>query len=116
VARRRFIYDKQLGQLVEVSRDYVPSTDAQHVNPLARDDRSYAGLRATDGTDISSRSKHREYMRRNELTTIDDYRESWAKAQSQREQYRATGKGGAVTRQDVARAIYELESGKKAQR
>lgn len=40
-------------------------------------DRHYDGLRATDGTDISSRSKHREYMRANNLTTADDFADTW---------------------------------------
>jgi hypothetical protein len=83
-------------------------TGAALNNALAGD-RSYDGLRATDGTDISTRSKHREYMKRNNLTTIDDYKESWAKAQQRRDEYRQ-GKGhGAITRNDIAEAIARLE-------
>ncbi len=53
-------------------------------NALAGD-RHYEGMRAPDGTDISSRTKHREYMKKHGLTTMDDYKDSWSKAQSQRE-------------------------------
>jgi hypothetical protein len=48
-------------------------------------DRHYDGLRATDGTDISSRSKHREYMRANNLTTADDFTQTWKDAAKERE-------------------------------
>jgi hypothetical protein len=47
-------------------------------------DTHYDGLRATDGTDISTRAKHRDYMRRNDLTTADDFSETWKKAAEQR--------------------------------
>lgn len=49
-------------------------------------ERHYDGLRATDGTDISTRSKHREYMRANNLTTADDYTQTWARAEAQRKE------------------------------
>lgn len=48
-------------------------------------DRHYDGLAATDGTLINSRSKHREYMKRNGLTVAEDYKGEWAQAQNQRE-------------------------------
>ena len=56
-------------------------------NALAGD-RHYDGLRATDGADISSRSKHRAYMRERGLTTTDDYKDTWARAQKEREALR----------------------------
>jgi hypothetical protein len=40
-------------------------------------DRSYDGMRAPDGTDISSRAKHRAYMKANNLTTVDDFASTW---------------------------------------
>jgi len=47
-------------------------------------DRHYDGLVASDGTDISTRTKHREYMKRNGLTIADDYKGEWAKAEKDR--------------------------------
>lgn len=47
-------------------------------------DRHYDGLRATDGSDISSRSKHREYMRANSLTTADDFTDTWKRQAAER--------------------------------
>lgn len=71
-------------------------------------DSHYDGLRATDGSDISSRTKHREYMKRHGLTTADDYKEAWAKAEKARTEYRTTGKGGAITRNDIAETIARM--------
>lgn len=55
-------------------------------NALAGD-RHYEGLRAPDGTDISSRTKHREYMKRTGLTTVDDFKGVWQKAAKEREEF-----------------------------
>jgi len=49
----------------------------QPVMVLAGGDRLYQDLRASDGTDISTRSKHREYMKSRGITTIDDYSQTW---------------------------------------
>lgn len=53
-------------------------------NALAGD-RHYDGLRATDGTPIDSRTKHRQYMKDKGLTMATDYRETWKKAAQERE-------------------------------
>lgn len=84
--------------------DVVPGL-ALH-NALASD-RHYEGLRATDGTDISSREKHRAYMKANNLTTADDFKQSWAKAEESRAQ---TLSGNDQSRaSDVINAIAQLE-------
>jgi len=85
-----------------------PSEMALH-NALAGD-RHYDGQRATDGTDISTRSKHREYMKKNGLTTVDDYKQTWAKAEKERTDYRLGRSGGAITRDDLARTIAQLNN------
>ena len=84
---------------------YFPPTGANALDNALAGDRHYDGLRATDGTDISSRSKHRDYMKRHGLATADDFKDTWAQAQKARDEYRTTGKGGAVTRDDIARAM-----------
>jgi hypothetical protein len=76
-------------------------------NALAGD-RHYDGMVAPDGTDISSRTKHREYMKRNGLTTADDYKETWRKEGQLRELSRM----GQLTerdknlRQTIERELY----------
>ena len=106
--KRRFVQDRDPPyDFREVTDDHVPLlrsvTDAALWN-----DRSYDGLAATDGTPINSRTKHREYMKANNLTTLDDFQGELASARQHRDDY-YTGKKGTVTRQDVARAIAQLE-------
>jgi len=105
MTRRRFIQDRNTLELVEVAEGYAQLVDARACDSALWGDRSYDGLRATDGTDISSRSKHRAYMRENNYTTVDDFKDTWAEAEQKRNEYRTTGRGGAVTREDIARAL-----------
>jgi len=109
MTRRRFIQDPVTYELIEVTKDYA--TPTRNDSGALWGDRHYDGLRATDGTDISSRSKHREYMRANNLTTADDFTDTWAKAQKERDSYHT--QGGSFRRQDVERAIHELQNRRK---
>lgn len=106
MTRRRYVQDRNTLELVEITDDYQAPvrTDAGAL----WGDRSYDGLRAPDGTDISSRTKHREYMKATGLTTADDYKETWAKAQESRQRYYQ--QGGSFSRSDVERAIYQLQN------
>ena len=90
-----------------MTRDFRVAAGLAVHNPLAGD-RLYDGLRASDGTDISSRSKHRDYMKRNGLTTADDYRGEWAKAAQERAALRAGI--DPSRRPDIERAIGLLQS------
>ena len=103
--KRRYIQDPQTLELIEITQDSEP-------NRLRGDaslwgDRSYDGLRAPDGTDISSRSKHKAYMKATGLTTSDDFKGEWARAKEARENYYQ--RGGSVSRSDVERAIARLK-------
>tara|TARA_R110000868_G_scaffold59761_2_gene183359 strand:- start:12588 stop:12911 length:324 start_codon:yes stop_codon:yes gene_type:complete len=106
MTRRRYIQDRNTHELIEVTSD--------HRAPLGNDagvlwgDRHYDGLKATDGSDISTRTKHREYMRANGVTMADDFSNTWAKSQEQRE--RAFQQGGSFSRRDVERAISQLQN------
>lgn len=84
------------------------------VNNILAGDRHYDGLRATDGADISTRSKHREYMKRHGLAMADDFKDTWAKAQAKRDAYRRGEPGtGAITRNDIAETIYRMSESKR---
>lgn len=107
MTRRRYIQMKEPPyELVEVTDDYQ--------SPMRTDsgalwgDSSYDGMRAPDGTDISTRTKHREYMKAKGLTTMDDFKDSWAKAKESRERYYT--QGGSFKRADIERAIYQLQN------
>ena len=47
-------------------------------------------------------------MKRHGLTTADDYKQAWANAEQARAEYRTTGRGGAITRDDIARTIHQM--------
>jgi len=95
-------------ELIEVSPDYEP--DSRSVtDSVLWNDRSYDGLQATDGVSISSRTKHREYMKARGLTTADDFKDTWAKAAQDRADY-YQGRKGTVTKEDIRRTIAQLEN------
>ena len=107
MTRQTYVYRNREGGGVDVyEKGTEPEIERAIHNALAGD-RHYDGLRATDGTPIDSRSKHREYMKRMGVTTADDFQQTWAKAEKQRAEYRA-GQRGAVTREDVARAMHQV--------
>lgn len=67
----------------------------------------YDGQQAPDGSDVSTRTKHREYMKRTGLVTFDDYADTFKKEQSRRDAYHS-GERGTVTRKDIERTIAQL--------
>lgn len=69
-------------------------------------DRHYEGLQAPDGTDIGSRTKHREYMRRNGLTMADDFKGEWSKAAAERELRREGKHEDKGLRETLQREMY----------
>ena len=75
-------------------------------NPLAGD-RHYEGMRAPDGADISTRTKHRAYMKEHGLTTADDYRGEWAQAAKARAAW--TAGDDPTRRADIERTIAQLD-------
>jgi hypothetical protein len=74
-------------------------------NALAGD-RHYDGLQAHDGSDISSRTKHREYMKRNNLTMTSDFTNSWKENEKQRAQLRDASFQDKELRTAVAEQVY----------
>ena len=103
--RRKWVYDKDVGEMVEVTAERISPVDTR--TDALWGDRHYDGLQAPDGADISSRKKHREYMKRMGYATVDDFKESWAKAKEEREHYMKNG--GSVRRSDIVEAIRQLE-------
>jgi hypothetical protein len=110
MAKRKFVQMREPPyDLIEVSTDYEPPARS-NTDGVLWNDRSYDGLQATDGTPIDSRTKHREYMKDRGLTTIDDFKGEWAEARKKRDAYYTGQPGsGSVRREDVARAIAQLE-------
>jgi hypothetical protein len=103
--KRRYIQDPETLELIEITADQQP--DARAGDAALWGDRSYDGLRAPDGSDISSRSKHKAYMKATGLTTSDDFKGEWARAKTAREHYQRNG--GSVSREDIQRSIAKLK-------
>lgn len=72
-------------------------------NALAGD-RHYDGLCATDGTDISSRTKHRQYMKDKGLCMASDYTNTWSQAEKERQKF-SSGESTAERRSDVREVV-----------
>lgn len=108
MTKRRYVYDPATKEMVEVTQCAEPETRAD--SGALWGDRHYEGMRASDGADISSRSKHRQYMKNNNLTTMDDFTNSWAKAREQRD--RLFTQGGTFTKKDIERAMSQLQNRK----
>ena len=82
-------------------------TESLAVNAPILVGRFYENTSATDGTDIGSRSKHREYMKRHGLAMESDFKREWAKAESHREAIRTGEVDKRERREAVERAIYQ---------
>lgn len=67
----------------------------------------YEGARATDGTPIDTRKRHREYMKREGVAMADDFKETRARAAEARARY-LSGEPEKATREAVQRAWYEV--------
>ena len=80
MTRRRFVQVK--GELVEVSLDY--QSEPRNADSVLWNDRAYQDM---NDPRFSSRSEHREYMRRHGLSTADDYTEYWAKKARERAEF-----------------------------
>ncbi len=84
MTRRRYRYDEETKQMVEVGADW---TDAERRAQVPTEELIYGGLAATDGTPINTRRRHREYMQQNGLALAGDYTETNARAAKQRENF-----------------------------
>lgn len=105
MTRRRYVQIN--GELVEITDDYQPQL--RNDSGALWSDRHYDGLRAPDGTDISSRSKHQAYMKATGLTTADDFKSNWSRANEARQNYMQNG--GSINREAVARAFAKHSRG-----
>lgn len=67
-------------------------------------DTHYEGAQATDGTDLSTRARHKAYMAQHGLTLASDFKETW----KQQEKVRKSG-DDPTRRQDVIEAVKHPE-------
>ena len=108
MGHRRWVYTQggqPLAAPVEVSEDWA---NTGHEGGHKSEEEIFGKLVATDGTDISTRKRHREYMKANGLTLADDYRASWTKAQAERDRAAKEGPSSKARRESIERAVHQL--------
>lgn len=106
----RYVYDPKTKSMVpgrSPSRVDGPSGDGWRFS-----DRLYSAnpFVAPDGTLIDSKKKHREYMARAGVTTMDDFKDEWAKKRVERDEF-YTGTSEKLKRErreDIQRTIEQL--------
>jgi hypothetical protein len=94
------------GFVAEVDLDLQPESLALHAPVLVG--RFYENTAATDGTDIGSRKRHREYMKRNNLAMADDFKGEWSGAERERQAIRSGEIDRKARREAVERAIHQI--------
>lgn len=78
--RRRFVQDPETLELIEVSEDYI-SGPRSNTDAVLWNDRAYQDV---GDQRFTSRKQHREYMKRNGLTTVDDFTGEFRAAERRR--------------------------------
>lgn len=102
MSRRRFIWSVEENRLVEVGGEW---TDAPRRAQTPTEELTYGGMRATDGADISSRKKHREYMKHHNVALASDFKETWAKAGEERAKFYRGESRDTKLREQIGRAM-----------
>jgi hypothetical protein len=100
--RGRWVWDEAQGRLVPADEYRAPE---RAVDAPILAGRFYENTCATDGSDIGSRTKHRQYMRDRGLASADDFSPSYyerIRKQTQ-EQHRKE------RRETIARRLYEID-------
>ena len=104
--RKRWLYTQggePLPEPIEVSDDWRNTLPRAQT---ATEELIYGGVRATDGTDISSRTKRREWMKQNNLADADDFKGVWERAEKERAHYYQGTHDRRELRETVGRAMY----------
>jgi hypothetical protein len=101
---KRYRWDTVAKCLVEQREEWAPTS-----RQVARADVSFMdGVAATDGTDIGSKRKRREYMKINGLADADDYTQEWKTAAKERAAIRSGEHDRKARKEAVERALYQL--------
>lgn len=107
MTRRTYRYDPVSKEMVEGAgpRRVDGSGDGWRFS-----DRLYSGtpFKAPDGTVINSKRKHREYMKRTGLTTVDDFSDTWKHEADRRAKFYESAPDTS-RKEDIGRAIHGLQ-------
>jgi hypothetical protein len=101
--RSRTVYPSDGSPPYEVSDDWEETVPEMSI----KCDLYMDGLRATDGTDISSKAKRREYMNRKGLADTSDFTEHWKKAAVERERVLSGEADSKWRKETIGKMVYE---------
>lgn len=109
MSKRTFIWDAALGCTVEVTPGYVGQ---RRDEGRRSEEEVYGHCQATDGTDLSTRTRHQRYMRENGLTMASDYTQTWQQKGAELKKVVTPGSGhdSRERRDQIGRTMYELKS------
>ena len=87
MTRTTYHYDQETGEMVEGPGPR--RVDGHSGDGWRYSDRTYSAspFVTPDGTVIDSKKKHREYMKKNNLTTVDDFQGEWKNRAKERESF-----------------------------
>lgn len=105
--RRRYVWDPELGQCVEVTPEYVGQ---RRDEGRRSEEEVYGHVQATDGTDLSTRARHRNYMRDNNLTVASDFTKTWERSAVEMKKVVTPGSGhdSRERREQLGRLNYQM--------
>ena len=107
MSRKRWVYTEggqPLSEPLEVDMDWINTSGPCRIS----EEEVYGHAVATDGTDISTRKRHREYMRANGLAMSSDFTQYWEKAEQKRARMLTGDFDHAQRTQDLVHAFNQL--------
>lgn len=111
--RGRWIWDRERREMVPADEYQAPEGEGARGRLPVVTDLYMDGVRATDGTDIGSRAKRREYMSRHGLADASDYAGTWERARQRRERFLAGGGDGTRRLEEtLGREIHKQTRGR----
>ena len=111
-ARGRWVYTEggqALAEPIDVNADW---DDPGRSVSRRSEEEVYGGLQASDGTDISTRRRHREYMKANGLSMVSDFTEHWKAAEKRRAAIQSGEADTKERREIIGRALHEARNGR----
>lgn len=105
--RGRWIQHPVTGELIPESQYVRPRID-EAVNHVVIDRHYWNTASHLDGRDISTRKRHREYMKEKGLTTMDDFTNTWAQAEKERQKVREGDFDHRERRELIGKLEYEV--------
>jgi hypothetical protein len=107
MSRRRYVWSTDENRLVEVTPEYVGQ---RRDEGRRSEEEIYGHTTATDGTDLSTRARHRNYMREKGLTVAADFTQTWEKAAVSMKKAVTPGSGfdSKERREQLGRLNYQM--------